>query len=333
MTRLISTTLLFATLITAAGADSPLRPLIYRCEPAAPGAPNELCGVARPDSGSTTGRDTGGKDEHSSPPHIDINPTTAERAGITTRDAGPGTIARSLRAYGDVVVPPGQMAAVRARFPGVVRAISVQLGQTVRSGDTLAEIESNDSLRRYAVTAPIDGIVQALHVVPGDIATDAPLLMLLDDRSLALELKIFPQQRAAVAPGQALLITGASPAMEITISQLIPSRAGPYVIARAPLDNSNGRFAPGDLLATDIVVERTEAAIVIDNRALQEVESEQGVFVRTDDGFVFQPVTIGQHDKVHSEVITGLSAGTPYVVENSYLIKADLEKAGATHDH
>ena len=42
---------------------------------------------------------------------------------------------------------------------------------------------------------------------------------------------------------------------------------------------------------------------------------------------------LGRSDGVYSEVLSGLKAGDSYVVDNSYLIKADIEKAGASHDH
>jgi cobalt-zinc-cadmium efflux system membrane fusion protein len=32
-------------------------------------------------------------------------------------------------------------------------------------------------------------------------------------------------------------------------------------------------------------------------------------------------------------VLGGLAPGTEYVVAGSYLVKADIEKAGASHDH
>ena len=32
-------------------------------------------------------------------------------------------------------------------------------------------------------------------------------------------------------------------------------------------------------------------------------------------------------------ILGGLEAGAKYVTENSYLIKADVEKSGASHDH
>jgi acetyl/propionyl-CoA carboxylase alpha subunit len=42
---------------------------------------------------------------------------------------------------------------------------------------------------------------------------------------------------------------------------------------------------------------------------------------------------LGRSDGRFTEVLAGLQAGDRYVVENSYLIKADIEKSGASHDH
>ena len=33
------------------------------------------------------------------------------------------------------------------------------------------------------------------------------------------------------------------------------------------------------------------------------------------------------------EILGGLDPGARYVTENSYVIKADIEKSGASHDH
>jgi cobalt-zinc-cadmium efflux system membrane fusion protein len=44
-------------------------------------------------------------------------------------------------------------------------------------------------------------------------------------------------------------------------------------------------------------------------------------------------LTLGRRDTRFVEVLEGLAPGTVYVTENSYLIKADIEKAGASHDH
>jgi cobalt-zinc-cadmium efflux system membrane fusion protein len=42
---------------------------------------------------------------------------------------------------------------------------------------------------------------------------------------------------------------------------------------------------------------------------------------------------LGERDGEWVEVLGGIDPGTPYVVEQSFLIKADIEKSGASHDH
>ena len=42
---------------------------------------------------------------------------------------------------------------------------------------------------------------------------------------------------------------------------------------------------------------------------------------------------LGQEGPEWTEVLGGIEAGTVYASENSYVIKADIEKSGASHDH
>ena len=44
-------------------------------------------------------------------------------------------------------------------------------------------------------------------------------------------------------------------------------------------------------------------------------------------------VVLGGEDGHYDEVISGLEAGERVVASNSYIIKADLEKSEAGHDH
>ena len=59
----------------------------------------------------------------------------------------------------------------------------------------------------------------------------------------------------------------------------------------------------------------------------------QLVFIQVGDVYEIRPLELGQTDGEFTEVLAGLNAGDSYVVENSYLLKADLEKSGASHDH
>jgi membrane fusion protein, heavy metal efflux system len=42
---------------------------------------------------------------------------------------------------------------------------------------------------------------------------------------------------------------------------------------------------------------------------------------------------LGQRDGQYAQVLGGLKPGALYVIEQSYLIRADIEKSGASHDH
>ena len=54
------------------------------------------------------------------------------------------------------------------------------------------------------------------------------------------------------------------------------------------------------------------------------------VFAQVGETYEVRMLELGAQDDV--EVLGGLEPGQPYA-ENSYLIKADIEKSGASHDH
>ena len=67
--------------------------------------------------------------------------------------------------------------------------------------------------------------------------------------------------------------------------------------------------------------------------ALQTMNGEEVVFVRVGEAYQAQPVEVGQRDGQRVEILSGLNEGDQVVVEESYLIKADIEKEGASHEH
>ena len=126
----------------------------------------------------------------------------ARAAGIGTATAGPGTISDELVLYGAIAPDATRVRAVHARFPGVIRSVSRNVGDAVRAGDALATIESNESLQTYTVTAPIAGTVTARHAAPGEQTDDDALFEIADFSSVWAELDVFSRDRAAAArPG------------------------------------------------------------------------------------------------------------------------------------
>ena len=73
--------------------------------------------------------------------------------------------------------------------------------------------------------------------------------------------------------------------------------------------------------------------LLVENRALQGFRDWQVVFIKVGNVYEIRPLELGRSDGHFTEVLSGLNIGDTYVVENSYLLKADLEKSGASHDH
>lgn len=258
----------------------------------------------------------------------------AEKAGIQTVEAGPGSIERTLTTYGQLTIAQEQIARVRARFPGVITKVNVRLGDRVAKGDLLAQVESNQSLKTYDLRSPIDGVVTQSQISVGEVAGEQPLFAIADLTTLWAELRVFPGQRTEVTVGQKVNLQAESFDQQASISHLLPSPDNAsYTLARVKVDNPDGRLSPGLLVAGDIVVETVDVPLAVQNLALQSFRDWSVVFIQVGDTYEIRPLELGRSDGTLTEVLGGLKAGDRYVVENSFLIKADIEKSGASHDH
>jgi cobalt-zinc-cadmium efflux system membrane fusion protein len=67
--------------------------------------------------------------------------------------------------------------------------------------------------------------------------------------------------------------------------------------------------------------------------ALQTVENRTVVFVRNGKKFETRDVELGERDGEHVEILFGLVEGDVYAAKNSFVIKAEIAKGSATHEH
>jgi cobalt-zinc-cadmium efflux system membrane fusion protein len=105
------------------------------------------------------------------------------------------------------------------------------------------------------------------------------------------------------------------------------------MLARAVVNNTNGQLRPGLFVAGEVVLDEREVEVAVTQGAIQTVEDKQVVFVREGDAFEVRPVQIGAQDGERAEITAGLLPGEEYVARNSFVLKAELGKAGAAHDH
>ena len=66
---------------------------------------------------------------------------------------------------------------------------------------------------------------------------------------------------------------------------------------------------------------------------LQTFRDWDVVFINQGSIFQAMPLELGAKDAQFVEVLSGIKSGQNYVSDNSYIIKADIEKSGASHDH
>jgi cobalt-zinc-cadmium efflux system membrane fusion protein len=260
----------------------------------------------------------------------------ARDAGIETATAGPGSINDELVLYGAIGPDTTRVRQVHARFPGVIRTVTYNVGDAVRAGEALATIESNESLQTYTVTAPIAGTITQRHAAPGEQTDAESLFEIVDFSSVWAELDVFSRDRPRLSQGLpvAIVADGGAAAMG-TIAYLAPrgSRASQSVSARVVLDNADGRWTPGQFVEGRVTIATTPVELAVPLSALQRFREFDVVFAQVGDTYEVRMLTLGRRDANSVEVLDGLAPGTVYVTENSYLIKADIEKAGASHDH
>ncbi|WP_075575000.1 efflux RND transporter periplasmic adaptor subunit [Lysobacter antibioticus] len=262
----------------------------------------------------------------------------ARRSGIAVAAAGPGTIADEHEVQGLVTPLEGRVARITARYPGPVRSLRANVGDRVRAGQTLATIDSNLSLTTYAVATPIAGVVLARNASVGEVAVEGTALFEVADLStLWVDLHVFGADATHLRPGLPVTVMrmGDERGVETTLDRILPgtATASQSTVARASIANADGLWRPGSAVRARVTVEQQPVALAVPLTALQRMDERDVVFVRQGERYLARPVRIGRRDAARMEVLEGLKPGEQVVVEQSFLIKADIEKSGASHEH
>ncbi|MGK0224794.1 MAG: cobalt-zinc-cadmium efflux system membrane fusion protein [Limisphaerales bacterium] len=267
---------------------------------------------------------------------VAIPSTMAVKTGIETEIVGPAVILDSATVYGRAIANPEKVSHVMARFDGVVVSVSASIGSQVTRGQKLAVVEADDSLTSYTITAPIAGTIVERHANPGEATGTRTLFTIIDSSSLWAELAVFPSDRSRVSVGDPVAIRTAVGDLrfegQIAVLSPIAGR-NQSVTALVPLDNTSGGLAVGMYLTGEIAVGAYEVPLAVKRSGLQAFRDFTVVYAKYDDTYEVRMLELGRQDETWVEVLGGITPGTPYVSTNSYIIKADIEKSGASHDH
>ena len=267
-----------------------------------------------------------------------IPATIASDSGIETETAGPVTLHRTLSLTGRVQADPDRLSQVRPRFAGMVQSIRRNLGDRVEVGDVLASVQSNESLQTYPVKAPIAGVIIKRDVQVGEATGDEPMFIIADLSRVWVKLDLFSRDLEQVRVGQKVTIETLDGQYRTlgVIDWISPlaAHASQSVSARVPIaDNAAGALRLGQFVRGLVEIADDPVPLAVKRSALQRFRDHQVVFARFGDTYEVRMLELGRSDRDWVEVLGGLAPGTEYVTTNSYLIKADIEKSGASHDH
>jgi cobalt-zinc-cadmium efflux system membrane fusion protein len=270
-------------------------------------------------------------DDEENTSRIDSNMAT--QVGIGTTAATEQTLHQTITSYGVLSTGPEQLSHMRARFSGLITSVKASIGDTVKAGDLLAEVESDASLKKYSVRAPISGTIVQRHANTGEVTMDQVLFSIADFDTLWAEFRIYPAQSGNVVAGQTVEVISDIQRITGKISHIIPALDKPYQLARVPLDNRQLGLSPGLLVEGRIIIDEFNVPLAVEKNGVQQLGGRSGVFVQEEDTYHFAPLVLGRKDEHYVEVLSGLEESQRYVNRNSYLIKADIEKSEAEHEH
>ena len=193
-------------------------------------------------------------------------------------------------------------------------------------------------LTRYEIRAPLDGVVTEKHLAVGEaVKEDASIFTIADLSTVWAEMTIYPKDLAAVKLGQKVMVRVSALNAEAEgrvsyVGSLIGEQTR-SAKARVTLPNPDRSWRPGLFVTVDLVQDETKVPVAVSVDAIQTYRDWKVVFGRFGEFFEARPVELGRSDGKTVEVVSGLAAGTPYAAANSFVLKADLGKAGAAHDH
>jgi cobalt-zinc-cadmium efflux system membrane fusion protein len=170
----------------------------------------------------------------------------------------------------------------------------------------------------------------------GRVQTDPNRMSRVLARFPGVELDVFGRDLPNVQAGQSVAVEtfdGYRVQGKIDWISPLAAHASQSVRARIPLPNPDGRLRPGQFVRGRVTIAEHDVPLAVRKSAVQRFRDFQVVFARFGETYEVRMLDLGRGDNEWVEVLGGLAPGTDYVTSNSYLIKADIDKSGASHDH
>ena len=218
------------------------------------------------------------------------------------------------------------------------------LGMSQEAVDALAK--TGEISPTYIIRAPLAGRVIEREATLGElVGPDKERLMILANLSPIWVLADVPEAKLGqitVGSKAAISVPAVSgETFEGTIAYVAPELDPTTRTARVRVEvaNEDAKLLPGMFATAEIAAgagSEAEPVVAVAEEAVQNVEGEPAVFVPVEgepNTFAKRAVGVGRPIGGMVPVFAGLKDGERYVSSGSFVLKAELGKAGAAHEH
>jgi cobalt-zinc-cadmium efflux system membrane fusion protein len=262
---------------------------------------------------------------------LELSDSEVMNAGIKTIPIDYGFVPEKRRLYGEIQLNEERVIHKYPKYAGVVRDVRVNIGDNVRSGDTLAIVTNTSTLGLYPVIAAQSGEVLEKHAVIGEYVDGSePIIVVGNLSSVWVDLHAFEKDLPLLHKGQSLTLYSIEGAESVQTSiqyiKPIMEAMTRTNIVRCIIDNRKRNWNPGRLVYGEVTTTANGVkALILPEHALQTVDEKQVVFVpESHDEFKVVVVQTGKRGAGLVEIIQGLEQGDEVVTEGSFFLKSEL---------
>jgi cobalt-zinc-cadmium efflux system membrane fusion protein len=274
---------------------------------------------------------------------VELPKEAARKAGITLSIATEKAFSEIVSLPGEIAVNGDSIVHLAPRFEGTLTKVFKHVGEEVRAGETLAIVQSNQSLASYTIKAASSGVVIDKDASLGEFVTNSKIIFTIANfETVWVNAAVQITDLSSLQKGMNATVVSklTKLSQEGTVDYIRPtlSEGTRTALARIVLDNKHRRWLPGMFVSVTARRSSKEKILIIPSESAVFVDNEYVAFVKsnTPDGdyaFERREIEVGRDNGDEIEVIKGLSAGEIVASGETFILKAELGKGSTGHSH
>jgi len=215
------------------------------------------------------------------------------------------------------------------------RAVAAKASATAAAAQArAAAVGSPAASGEIVIRSPIAGVVTSLQAAPGGfLSQGATVADIADPQRVEIIFSAPAEVAAQLQQGGQLRVIGPdgaeASAVIVGVAPMAQDTTGSAVVRARP---TGGRLTPGSAVSASV---RTVggAGQSVPSEAVQTLQGRAVVFVAEPTGFRARSVTVGRSGAGYTEIVSGLTGQERVAGRGAFVLKAELSKADAEHEH